>query len=92
MSCSFLQFAVVTFTVYTVTSGEPLTPQVAFVTLTLINNMTRSMTLLPMGIANMVQVSCASRDCSVAFKYTIPSEDDRNMLQTYKKALLLKLI
>ncbi len=44
------------FTIFTLTSGNGgLSAQIAFVSLTLVNSLTRPLTFLPNGIANIVQ-------------------------------------
>ncbi len=63
ISCTLLlflpllsQYTVISFTLYTLTSGNgALSAQIAFVSLTLVNNLTVPLTFLPNGIANLVQ-------------------------------------
>jgi hypothetical protein len=51
------QFTVVAFTVFALAGLGAFTPQVAFVSLTLVNNLTGPLTVLPHAIANLVMVS-----------------------------------
>ncbi len=60
------QYTVISFTIYTLTSRDAaLSAQVAFVSLSLVNALTRPLYVLPNGIANIVQV------CSGLIKQTI---------------------
>ena len=53
---NLLQYTVVSFTIYTMTTGSGgLSAQIAFVSLTLVNSLTTPLTFLPNGIANLVQ-------------------------------------
>ena len=54
--CNIFQYTVVSFTIYTLTTGSGgLSAQIAFVSLTLVNSLTTPLTFLPNGIANLVQ-------------------------------------
>ena len=46
-------FAVVSFSVFVITSDEIFTAQIAFVSLALVNNLTRPLTSLPNAITNI---------------------------------------
>ena len=52
-----LQYAVCSFAVFVLVSGaDGLTPQVAFVSLSLVNSLTRPLAMLPNMVGNGVQV------------------------------------